>query len=145
MSPVALARPPWKLRSPDPELVAGLSRAHGISQVASSLLVTRGITDPALAGGHLEPRLSALHDPALLPGMAAATERIARAIEMRETILVHGDYDVDAQRHAGGEGVLGGRNVDRAKIEEKIGRVLLLPGRAVSAAAASPPSSLIAA
>lgn len=92
---VALARPPWKLRSPDPELVAGLSRAHGISQVASSLLVTRGITDPALAGGHLEPRLSALHDPALLPGMAAATARIARAIANKETILVHGDYDVD--------------------------------------------------
>lgn len=95
MSPVALVSPPWKLRAPDPELVLALSRTHGISDVASSLLVSRGITDKQLVQDHLEPRLSALHDPALLPGMAAATDRIARAIEKRETILVHGDYDVD--------------------------------------------------
>jgi single-stranded-DNA-specific exonuclease len=95
MSPAVLARPPWKLRSPDPAAVAGLVRAHGISDIAAALLVVRGITDSKLAGDHLEPRLSALHDPALLPGMQAATERIARAIEAKETILVHGDYDVD--------------------------------------------------
>jgi single-stranded-DNA-specific exonuclease len=95
MTPAALARPPWKLRSPDREAVSALSRAHGISDLASALLVIRGITDPAAAGDHLEPRLSALHDPALLPDMAAATERIARAIDRHETILVHGDYDVD--------------------------------------------------
>lgn len=95
MSPAVLARPPWKLRSPDPSAVAALVRAHGISDVAAALLVVRGITDAKLAGDHLEPRLSALHDPSLLPGMAAATERVLRAIERKETILVHGDYDVD--------------------------------------------------
>jgi single-stranded-DNA-specific exonuclease len=95
MSPAALARPPWKLRAADPAAVAALSRAHGISDIAGSLLVLRGITDPKHAGDHLEPRLSALHDPFLLPGMSAATARIARAIERKETILVHGDYDVD--------------------------------------------------
>ncbi len=83
MSPATLLRPAWKLRSPDPGLVRALSLAHGISDVASSLLVTRGITEPELAGDHLEPRLSALHDPSLLPDMAAATARIARAIERR--------------------------------------------------------------
>src|SRR5262249_16753664 len=31
----------------------------------------------------------------LLPGMRAAIERVLRAIERKETILVHGDYDVD--------------------------------------------------
>ena len=95
MSPAALTRPPWKLRAPDLAAVAALSRACGISDIASALLAIRGITDPKLAGDHLEPRLSALHDPALLPGMAAATARIVRAIENKETILVHGDYDVD--------------------------------------------------
>src|SRR5262245_46298810 len=95
MSPAPLASPPWNLRAPDPGLVVALSRAHGIPDVASPLLVARGITDPKSAADHLEPRLSALHDPALLPGMAAATARIVRAIDRRETILVHGDYDVD--------------------------------------------------
>jgi single-stranded-DNA-specific exonuclease len=95
MSPAVLARPPWKLRAPDPAQVAALARAHGISDVAAALLVVRGIVDPKLAGEHLEPRLNALHDPSLLPGMRAATERVLRAIELGETILVHGDYDVD--------------------------------------------------
>jgi single-stranded-DNA-specific exonuclease len=95
MSPAALARPNWKLRAPDPLLVASLARAHGLSEVASTLLVARGIADPKLAADHLEPRLSALHDPSLLPDMPLATARIVRAIERRETILVHGDYDVD--------------------------------------------------
>ncbi len=36
-----------------------------------------------------------LHDPRLFPDMDAATERIERAIRDGETILVHGDYDVD--------------------------------------------------
>jgi single-stranded-DNA-specific exonuclease len=95
MVPATLVRPSWKLRTPDLGAVAALSRAHGISDLASSLLVIRGINDPGAAGDHLEPRLSALHDPEKLPGMAAATARIARAIEKKETILVHGDYDVD--------------------------------------------------
>src|SRR5260221_425741 len=95
MSPAAIPRPPWKLRAAEPASVAALSRAHGISDIAATSLVLGGITDPKLAGDHLEPRLSALHDPALLPGMSAATARIARAIERKEMILVHGDYDVD--------------------------------------------------
>src|SRR5690349_24286928 len=95
MSLAAVARPPWKLRSPDPGAVAALARAHGISAVAGALLVNRGIAEPSAAGDHLEPRLSALHDPALLPGMDAATARVLAAIERKETILVHGDYDVD--------------------------------------------------
>jgi single-stranded-DNA-specific exonuclease len=95
MPPAVLARPPWKLRSPDPAAVAALARAHAISDVAAALLVVRGIVDPKHAGEHLEPRLNALHDPSLLPGMQAATERVLRAIERKETILVHGDYDVD--------------------------------------------------
>jgi single-stranded-DNA-specific exonuclease len=75
--------------------VAALSRALGTSEMTSTLLVARGIVDRDAARAHLEPKLSMLHDPARLPGMQAATARIARAIRDRETILVHGDYDVD--------------------------------------------------
>ena len=96
MPPVTTTTPPrWKLSRPDTALVDGLMRAHHVTRVTASMLVARGIGDPAAAGRHLEPKLSLLHDPALLPDMRAATARIARAIERRETILVHGDYDVD--------------------------------------------------
>jgi len=85
----------WRLRSPDPDAVAALSRRHSISRITAMVLVARGHADPDRALLHLKPDLKRLHDPALLPDMAKATERVARAIRDREPILVHGDYDVD--------------------------------------------------
>jgi single-stranded-DNA-specific exonuclease len=87
--------PRWSLRQNDLGAVETLMRTQRISRVAAALLAARGITDPKAASAHLEPRLGALHDPSLLPGMKAATQRIAAAVERGETILVHGDYDVD--------------------------------------------------
>jgi single-stranded-DNA-specific exonuclease len=43
----------------------------------------------------LQPRLSSLSDPFLLPNMAAAVTRILRAIDQGERIVLFGDYDVD--------------------------------------------------
>src|SRR6185503_14264055 len=43
----------------------------------------------------LRPRLDQLNDPATLGDLGVAVDRIVRAIRERETILVHGDYDVD--------------------------------------------------
>jgi len=89
------ARSEWRLHRPDAARVAELARVHGLSHAAAGLLVVRGFADTEAARDHLTPRFSMLHDPARLPGMAAATRRLARALERGETILVHGDYDVD--------------------------------------------------
>ncbi|MCY2960686.1 MAG: single-stranded-DNA-specific exonuclease RecJ [Planctomycetota bacterium] len=85
----------WRLRETDSEAVAQLARRHALSRVTATLLVARGHADPERALEHLRPDLKRLHDPALLPDMAAAARRVARAIQDREPILVHGDYDVD--------------------------------------------------
>ena len=61
----------------------------------AELLVCRGLTDPAQAKNFLDPKLSALHDPELLPGCRAAAERIQAAIAAKRRIVVYGDYDVD--------------------------------------------------
>jgi single-stranded-DNA-specific exonuclease len=88
-------RPIWELRHPDPDTVRAVSRSANLSEIAATILVNRGHrADEALAS-HISPDLKALHDPARLPGMDAATTRIARALETGETILIHGDYDVD--------------------------------------------------
>jgi len=84
----------WRLKSPAPEAVLALER-RGIARVLASLLVARGHGEPERAEAHLRASPMGLHDPGLLPGMAAACERIARARRDGETILVHGDYDVD--------------------------------------------------
>jgi len=90
-----MTRPEWKLRRLDPELVTGLVRSESIPDVVAKLLVARGFSEGAAAREHLTPALTRLHDPFLLPGMQAATDRLLRAIQDDETILVHGDYDVD--------------------------------------------------
>jgi single-stranded-DNA-specific exonuclease len=84
----------WEIGSPDPAALASLER-RGHSRLLATLLALRGHDAPDAADAHLSASPMDLHDPGLLPGMAAATARIARAIERGETILVHGDYDVD--------------------------------------------------
>jgi single-stranded-DNA-specific exonuclease len=61
----------------------------------ASLLVQRGLADPAAARSFLDPRLSDGHSPWLLEGMDKAVERLLRAQRDRERVAVWGDYDVD--------------------------------------------------
>jgi single-stranded-DNA-specific exonuclease len=95
MSSYVAAGAPWHIRESDPQRALELARRHSVSSVVATLLASRGLTDEDAIERHLTPRMTDLHDPALLPGMQAATERILQAVRDKETILVHGDYDVD--------------------------------------------------
>ncbi len=59
------------------------------------LLIARGFADSAQAKQFLRPQLDQLYPPALLADLSKAVARLADAIRAHETILVHGDYDVD--------------------------------------------------
>src|SRR3990172_7391507 len=85
----------WRIHPHDPDRIAALRRAAGISDVVAQLLICRGISDPDLARAFLDPKLSTLRDPDLLPGCSQAAERIHRAIHQRQRIVIYGDYDVD--------------------------------------------------
>jgi single-stranded-DNA-specific exonuclease len=61
----------------------------------SSLLRARGIETDEEARRFLNPSLSGLHDPFLLPGMQETVDLLRQAIAKGDTILVYGDYDVD--------------------------------------------------
>ena len=85
----------WKMRAIDTALGEELARGTGQPQLLGLLMAARGLTSVADAIEYLNPSLGALHEPMLLPGMEAATTRLTAAIEANETILIHGDYDVD--------------------------------------------------
>jgi single-stranded-DNA-specific exonuclease len=85
----------WRIHPHDPDRIAALERAAGIPAVVAQLLICRGITDPAAARTFLDPKLSALRDPQLLPGCAEAVRLIHQAIAARRPIVIYGDYDVD--------------------------------------------------
>ena len=91
-------RPPARWLPPplaNATAVAALASALSLPAVLCQLLVQRGYGDVDSAKRFLRPRLDQIGDPYQLLGMSAAVERIVRAVRSSETILVHGDYDVD--------------------------------------------------
>jgi len=90
--------PRWVIEPPpDARLVAELATALELPPVLAALLIQRGFGDARAARTFLRPDLEGLPDPLSLTGMAAAVETIAAAVRAGQTILVHGDYDVDGQ------------------------------------------------
>jgi len=85
----------WLIPTPDPQAAARLAAALGIPSVAAKVLVRRGLADPDAARRFLHPEFDHLLDPYLMLGMAPAIERLRRAIQAGEKILIYGDYDVD--------------------------------------------------
>ena len=85
----------WILREHDEGRATGLARGLGVSPIVAHLLIIRGHDTEESARRFLHPSHDQLHDPALMLGMQVAVERILRAIEAGEKILVYGDYDVD--------------------------------------------------
>jgi single-stranded-DNA-specific exonuclease len=82
-------------RKPDPDAVAALCAALSLPETVANLLLIRGHADADSAKDFLRPRLARLHDGFSMLGLAKAVERLARACKDAETVLVHGDYDVD--------------------------------------------------
>ncbi len=85
----------WRIHPHDAARIAALQQAAGIPAVVAELLICRGVTDPAAARDFLEPKLSALRDPELLPNCRQAAELICAAVAAGRRIAVYGDYDVD--------------------------------------------------
>lgn len=91
-----LPTPRWiEASPPDPTSVEVLEADLGLPRVLCSLLVARGFSDPGDAKAFLRPLLSALHSPDLMGDLPRAVDRLLSAIDNNETILVHGDFDVD--------------------------------------------------
>ena len=92
----ARTRARWILpETPDPALVQALSAELQLPEPICRLLALRGHMPADTAKRYLRPRLDQLLPPEQLKDLARAVERLARAIRGGETILVHGDYDVD--------------------------------------------------
>jgi len=80
---------------PREDLVDKTNSSLGFGNLASKILVMRGIDSYEKARKFFKPKLSDIYDPFLMKDMSQAVNRIATAIENGEKILVYGDYDVD--------------------------------------------------
>lgn len=79
----------------DNQVVRSLSESLGIDEILANLLVQRGITTYDEAKNFFRPSLEHLHDPFLMKDMDKAVDRLQKAMNDGEKILIYGDYDVD--------------------------------------------------
>ncbi|KXU34174.1 single-stranded-DNA-specific exonuclease RecJ [Cephaloticoccus capnophilus] len=86
----------WTYTPPSAGQVEALTSASGgLSRVLAELLLRHRLADRAAVTQFLHPRLATLADPFVVPQLKRAAERLHRAIERREQVVVLGDYDVD--------------------------------------------------
>ncbi|WP_353855095.1 single-stranded-DNA-specific exonuclease RecJ [Bacillus sp. Bos-x628] len=90
-----LSKMRWEYEHPSEEKVKSLSENLNISALTATLLVKRGLEEVDEARSFLFDQKADFHDPFLLKGMKEAVERINKAIEEQESIVIFGDYDAD--------------------------------------------------
>jgi single-stranded-DNA-specific exonuclease len=90
-----MAKVHWNINPVDTSSVRRLEYGLGISNLVAKVLVARGLGNEADAKKFLEPNLSDLQDPMLLPDIEPALERLADAVSNYEHIAVLGHDDVD--------------------------------------------------
>lgn len=79
----------------DQTRIGEIARFARIPPVLAKLLVSRGVHTPNEVAKHLDPRLTHLNEPNLLPGCARAAQILVEAVKAGKKIAVYGDYDVD--------------------------------------------------
>ena len=79
----------------DIEKVRLVQDKFGLHPLVSQVLSNRGFQNIEEADHFLNPSLEDLHDPFIMKGMEKAVDRLARALENKEKIVIYGDYDVD--------------------------------------------------
>ncbi len=91
----------WREADVDAAAAEALANSTGLPAPLARALILRGVDSAAAADRFLRPRLSDLTNPLEIPGMAAAVERLWRAVESQEAVVIFGDYDVDGVTSCG--------------------------------------------
>ncbi|MCI0751658.1 MAG: single-stranded-DNA-specific exonuclease RecJ [Flammeovirgaceae bacterium] len=80
---------------PERNEIESLAKTINVNPYLSAILIQRGLRSLDEAKNYFRPSLEQLHDPFIMMDMSKAVERLKRAIDHQEKILIYGDYDVD--------------------------------------------------
>ncbi len=84
----------WKVNDIDKKRAEEISKKFNLEMLASNVLANKDLSDEEIEI-FLNPTRNNFHDPFLMPDMKIAVDRILKAIENNEKILIYGDYDAD--------------------------------------------------
>ncbi|TYQ12892.1 UNVERIFIED_CONTAM: single-stranded-DNA-specific exonuclease [Acetivibrio alkalicellulosi] len=85
----------WSVSYVPDEKVEKLAKKAGVSSFLARIFLSRKIENEDHINDFLNPSLKNIYHPFLLLDMEKASDRILRAINDKEKILIYGDYDVD--------------------------------------------------
>ena len=85
----------WVYNNVDENEVTKIKEKYQISELLATILVGRNIVEDSKIKVFLEPTRKDFYDPFLLPDMEKAVERLIKAIDNNEKLMIYGDYDVD--------------------------------------------------
>lgn len=85
----------WEYSNSNEEKVKEIASKFNINELLATILVNRNIIDDEEIKIFLNPTRNDFYNPYLLPDMERAVDRIIKAIDNKEKIIIYGDYDVD--------------------------------------------------
>lgn len=85
----------WEFYEADEDRINEISNRFNISKILAKIIANRGITDDKDIEVFLNPTRNDFYDPFLMPDMEKTVERILKAIDNKEKVIIYGDYDVD--------------------------------------------------
>jgi len=85
----------WEFYNSDEKLVNEICEKYNLNKVIGKIIVNRHVVNDEDVRIFITPTRDDFHDPFLFTGMDIAVERIIKAINNKEKILIYGDYDVD--------------------------------------------------
>lgn len=88
-------RKKWEFYNTDENEVLHISEKYNINKLLATILVNRHIVEEEQIKVFLNPTRGNFHNPLLMPDMKIALNRVLKAIENKEKVIIYGDYDVD--------------------------------------------------
>lgn len=84
----------WQYTENNKERAKEISEKFNINLLVAQIIANKKLSNEKIKI-FLEPTRHNFYDPFLLPDMKKAVDRILKAIENKEEVLIYGDYDVD--------------------------------------------------
>ena len=84
----------WQYAENDTYRARKISEKFKISPLVAQIIANKNLSDEEIKI-FLEPTRNDFYDPFMLPDMNKAVDRIIKAIENEEKVVIYGDYDVD--------------------------------------------------
>lgn len=85
----------WECYQSNEEKVEKISKEFNIGKLVATILVNKGLEEKQEIEKFLNPTRNDFYNPYLMPDMEIAVNRIIKAINEKEKMIIYGDYDVD--------------------------------------------------